>query len=460
MNKKITKNTLVIVLAGIGMLLSTLDTGIINVALPFLQKEFATTTSIAALSAISYTMSLAIFILPFGYASDRFGKLKVSYWGLVLFGIGSVLCGMSSNIIALIIFRVLQGIGAAALQATSAALITTLIDAKHISNALGVLGIMIGLGPVLGPSVGGFFLALNLWRFLFWINLPFIVIGLICNRQLIRTSSEKTKKVKFDLFGSITSALLIISLLTGFSLLSNYVYFIWSFSLFIISLLLGWLLYSVETKQDAPLIDFGSLQNDLHSWLYLGQTIIFGFASAMIFLLPPFIFEKVLGFNVGLTGLLVLGAPAGLVIFSRISGKLNNGHQNQFFSLIGLIIITFSLAGLLFVNQYWSALIVTFLLFVYGIGGGFFQPANIAVIMQLGNQRSQGSIGSLQRMVQNVAIASGTAVGAAILNLFPRGLISSIRINFGITLILAIIIVSLTIAFSSMPQRHIFYKKD
>ncbi len=150
------KNRLIIIIAGMGMLLSTLDMGIINVALPFLQNKFHTSTSWIALSVIGYTMSLAIFILPFGYLSDRYGKLKVSFIGLLIFGVGSILCGISSDILSLILFRICQGIGAAALQATSAALITTLMDRKYITNALGILGIMIGLGPVLGPSIGGF----------------------------------------------------------------------------------------------------------------------------------------------------------------------------------------------------------------------------------------------------------------------------------------------------------------
>ena len=129
MNNKL-KSNLIITISGMGMLLSTLDTGLINVALPFLQKEFQTSTSLTALSVIGYTMSLAVFILPFGYLSDRYGKLKMSLFGLVLFGLGSILCGLANSIVSLIIFRIIQGVGAAALQATSAALITTLVDKK------------------------------------------------------------------------------------------------------------------------------------------------------------------------------------------------------------------------------------------------------------------------------------------------------------------------------------------
>ena len=229
------------------------------------------------------------------------------------------------------------------------------------------------------------------------------------------------------------------SLLSGFSLLSNRRNLIPGVVLIAISLLFALMLYIMETKRNFALIDFKGLNATPKSWLYLLQTVVFGFASAMIFLLPPF--------NVGVTGLLVLGAPVGLVIFSRLSGKYNDGHQNTRFSLLGLSIIAVALAGLCIANQYWPALAITLLLFTYGVGGGFFQPANIAEIMQVGDQASQGSLGSLQRMVQNIAIASGTAIGSTVLNLFSGRLAISIQVDWGITLAMVVVTLVMSMIF-------------
>lgn len=442
-----TRNIFIIIISGMGMLLSTLDTGIINVALPFFQKEFNVSASLSALSVVSYTLSLSILILPFGYLSDQFGKLKISLIGLILFGLGSILCGTANNIFELILFRAIQGIGAAALQATSAALITTLVDRKFISNALGILGIMIGLGPVLGPSIGGLFLSMGLWRLIFWINIPFVVLGVACNYLLIKTISEKKIRNYFDIWGSILNSLLVISLLAGFSLLSNPKNLTLALSLILLGVILIIIFYLFEIRKKTPLINFKTLNTNPKAWLYLGQTFVFGFSSAMIFLLPPFVFEKIMNLNVGLTGLLVLGAPLGLVIFSRISGQLNHGMHNSAFSFWGLFAICASLVGLLTMNYQWPALIMTCFLFVYGIGGGIFQPANIATIMNIGNQNEQGSLGSLQRMVQNIAIASGTAIGSTVMNILSNNITSSIRANWGIALALVLLILSLSIVF-------------
>ena len=195
----------IILISGMGMLLSTLDTGIINVALPFLQRQFNASTSVTALSVVGYTLSLAICILPFGYLGDRIGKLKISLTGLIVFGIGSALCGLAGSIMTLILFRIIQGVGAAALQSTSAALVTTFIDKRQVPKALGILGIMIGLGPVLGPSIGGFLLALNAWRFIFWLNIPFALLGILCNYHLLVHIDETIQKKAFDRAGSIIS---------------------------------------------------------------------------------------------------------------------------------------------------------------------------------------------------------------------------------------------------------------
>lgn len=442
------KNIFVIIISGIGMLLSTLDTGVINVALPFLEKQFSATIAITTLSVIGYIMSLAIFILPFGLLSDKFGKLRISYIGLIIFGISSILCGLANNISSLIVFRILQGIGAAALQSTSVALITTLVDKDKKSNAISILGVMIGLGPILGPSVGSFFLSLNLWRFIFWMNVPLAIIGIVCNQLLISHIAENKKKIGFDIKGSVINALMVILFLSGLSLLATKDDLKFSIFLIVAGILMGVILYQIEISSKEAIIDMQTLHDKPKILVYLVQTVIFGFASAMIFFLPPFLFEKVFDINVGMTGILVLGAPLGLVIFSKISGKQNDGSKNRQFSLVGLIVMAISIIGLLLVDKNWTASLVTLFLFIYGIGGGYFQPANIAIIMNSGGENSQGSIGALQRMTQNIAIASGTAIGSTVICFLKNDLSLGAKICWSITLILVVFAILLDVIFN------------
>lgn len=438
MNKQL-QDLLITIVAGMGMLLSTLDTGIINIALPFFKDQFQTSTDIVAFTITGYTLALAISILPLGVLSDRFGKLKISYLGFVLLGLSSLFCGLVDNINLLIIGRIFQGIGAAALQATSAALITTLVSENHKNSSIGILGIMIGLGPILGPSLGGIILSLSFWQLIFWINIPFVILGIACNSFLLNKLSEKINKRKLDILGITINALMLVSLLLGLSLLNQSRLFVIGIILILSSLLLGIIFYYVQLNNKHALIDIKGLKNNPQIISYLFQTVAFGFASAMIFLLPPFIFEQSYHLKIGQTGFLVLGAPAGLVLFSRISSKINDGNKNKLFSHIGLSIIIISLIFLLLINPNWPYQLLTLGLFIYGIGGGYFQPANITSIMQASPMEIQGSTGALQRMLQNVAISIGSAIGATCLNIWSNNLLLATRIGWGITLILVII---------------------
>lgn len=329
------------------------------------------------------------------------------------------------------------------------------MDHDRVSKALGVLGIMIGLGPILGPTIGGFFLALNVWRLIFWINVPFAILGLICNYLLIHQIHENTAKQRFDLSGSIINATMIICLLAVFSLLSKATSFKLAVPLIICGLVLGVCFYTFEFRLNEPLVDFRTLSKAPKIWLYLLQTAVFGFASAIVFLIPPFLFEKVMHIDVGVTGLLVLGAPVGLVIFSRVSGSQNDGSKNQKFSRWGLVVIALAFAGLLLVGVQWPPIVVTSCLFLFGVGGGYFQPANIGNIMQSGSANSQGTIGSLQRMVQNIAIASGTAIGSTLINLTSPNLFLGIQVNWYLALFVVVIIVIADILINFLYSKNI-----
>ncbi|WP_415782807.1 MFS transporter [Alicyclobacillus pomorum] len=125
------------------------------------------------------------------------------------------MCGLSQTTAELITSRTVQGIGAAMLQATSAAIITTIIPRDRQGPALGTLGILMGLGPVLGPSVGGTLISFSGWRSIFWINIPVAVAGLIGCGQLKRTVNEVLKPVHLNVTGNLLLSMSILALLSG-----------------------------------------------------------------------------------------------------------------------------------------------------------------------------------------------------------------------------------------------------
>lgn len=422
---------LVVIVAAIGMFLSTLDTGIINVALPFFRSYFHTSPNTVALTVIGYTTSLAIFIMLFGILSDQKGKLKIAFWGMIIFMGASLLCGVSTQISEIIVFRIVQGIGAA----TSASLITTLIRPQNQNKAIGTIGIMIGLGPVLGPSLGGLLLSLGSWRLIFLINIPFTLIGIICEGLLLRNVSEQLYKKKIDYQGFTLNALMISGLLIGLNQLEKNSMRNLGLMFIGAAVVIAFILYNIEKRKNDAIIDIKILKTS-KTLILLIQTMLFGFASAVIFLLPPFFFENILHVSTGMTGLLVLGAPVGIAIFSKVAGNLNDGTKNVKFSLIGIFLMLLSFVGLAMIPPKLSPLWITGLLFLYGVGGGFFQPSNVAALMGAVGLAEQGKMSALQRMTQNVAIALGSSIGSIIMYEFGKSEYWGIKMGYLVTLIL------------------------
>ena len=194
---------LIILVTSLGMFLSTLDTGIINVALPTLTNVFDSNLTIMMWTVTLYTLMLVSFITLFGKISDAIGKIKIFNFGIILFGIASLLCALSSTEYFLIIFRAIQGIGAAMVQATAAALITSYVSNDKQGKGLGIFSMALGLGPILGPSIGSILLNFSNWSMIFWINIPIIILIVVINQVFIGELNEERFKLNFDFIGNI-----------------------------------------------------------------------------------------------------------------------------------------------------------------------------------------------------------------------------------------------------------------
>ncbi len=402
---------LVVFTAGIGMFLSTLDSGIINVALPTLSKSFNVDTSFITWSVTLYTLLLTGTIIIFGRLSDKYNRLNIYSFGLTIFLIASILCGFSNNIMQLIMFRGLQGIGAAMLQGTATAIITTTIPKNRQGPALGTLSILLGIGPVLGPSIGGLLISVGNWRWIFWINIPFIFIGLIgCMILKKYIKEQKSTSIHLDIRGNSLLFLSIFCLLISLtswsyhsifniSVYGNFLIFIVSFCLFII-----W-----ELKTNHPIIDLRLFKNVSFS-SPIFAIFVFGGTTSLGFIIPPYILEKINHLSSWQIGLVNLTSPLGLVLTSKISGKLISRIGNIVLMTTGLIIVIVAYTSLGLLQYILNPVTISLLLLIYGIGGGFFLPSNTSAIMGTVSQDMQGTAGATQRMVQNIGIAFYTAV--------------------------------------------------
>ncbi|TCP29726.1 EmrB/QacA subfamily drug resistance transporter [Scopulibacillus darangshiensis] len=403
---------IVVYTAGVGMFLSTLDTGIINVALPTLVISFDSSLSVMTWTITLYTLALVGTIVIFGRLGDKYGRIKIYSLGLMVFMLASLLCGLSSTPGLLIACRGLQGIGAAMLQATAIAIITSTIPKDRQGSALGTLGLLLGLGPVLGPSIGGILISLGSWQWIFWINLPFAVIGLTGCIFLLKRSEDSRHSIKLDLPGNLMLAFSILALLQGLSMLSTSNLLTLGSVVFFILLFAGFILWELRASQ--PILDLKLFRSGVFTAPIIGIFVLGG-ATSLGFIVPPYFLEKLATLEPWQVGLVNLSAPAGLMLLSKVSGCMMKTIGVTRLMVIGLVIMSASYGVLSLMQAAWSPVLIAMILLVYGIGAGLFIPANTSAIMGSAGQTVQGTIGAVQRMVQNLGIAIFSAIAAAVI---------------------------------------------
>ncbi|MEM1243366.1 MAG: MFS transporter [Pseudomonadota bacterium] len=423
-------------IAGVGMFLSTLDSGIINIAIPTFLKQFAAPISTVIWTVTLYTLFLSATILLFGRLADRVGCLKIYITGLALFALSSLLCGAATNIWMLIIFRALQGLSAAMMQATAIALITTRLEGPHIAKAMGILGMFIGLGPMLGPVLGGFILTIAGWRWLFWINIPICIVGIIGCRKLV-AKQEVLQKKPINYLNLKLLAISMFCLLLTLNFISYAVEKFCLAAVITIILISTYLLFEQRTKH--PIIPWKLFKSINFTAPMLG-IIAFGGATVVAFMLPPIYLEKLRYFTAWQVGLISLSAPLGIVSASQISVRLVQKFGTLLPMLIGLSIMIFALICLTQITMDWRIIRLFLLLFCYGFGGGLYQPSCYINLTRQFPVNSQAFISALTRMIQNVAIAFAAGTVAMLIGLKTRhNLINGIAQGWWVVTIASII---------------------
>jgi MFS family permease len=203
----------VFILVGAGVFLSTMDSSMVNIALPTLMAQFDASFNHIRWVVLCYLLAITVSLLFFGMAADRFGAGTI-----YLVGVGGFVCGSLASALAfrldmLLACRIVQGLGAAMLMAAGPALIRELFAPNHLGRGLGLVGIATSLGLMSGPLVGGILLTYFSWRTIFLVNLPLGLIMLVAGFVLLKGAKPPVARPRsLDLKGALLWAAIIISM--------------------------------------------------------------------------------------------------------------------------------------------------------------------------------------------------------------------------------------------------------
>ena len=403
----------VLLVVGSGVYMVTLDSGIVNVALPALTREFATSLLVAQWVILGYVLCITGLLLPAGRLADMVGRREVFLAGFLVFAISSALCGLAPTVGLLIAARVVQGIGGALMQANMAALLTQAFPASERGRALGMNSSIVSVGLLSGPVIGGFITEHFGWRWAFYVNVPICIVAAPTGWRLLR-KSPVVHGQRFDPAGATLFLLAAVTLLLGLNQGETWG---WA-SPAILGLLVGAIVCAaaflwVESRVPQPTIDLSLFRNRGFSAAALSAFLSF-LAISPVTLLMPFYYQLVLGLPADETGLLLVAIPATVALLAPLSGSLSDQFGSRIIASAGMAIEALGLFLLVFLPASGSPLSAALRLVVVGVGLAFFQSPNSSALFGSVPRSRLGLVGGFQALTRNLGQSLGQVVSGAV----------------------------------------------
>ncbi len=403
--------TLVVVCAATFMLL--LDITIVIVALPTIQSGLHASFSDVQWVIDAYALTLASVLLTAGSLADRYGRRFLFTVGLVVFTVGSLLCGVAQSPIMLIVSRCAQGVGGAILFATSLALLAQSFHGKERGTAFGIWGAVTGVSAGLGPVLGGVITDGISWRGIFLVNLPVGIAALVITRQKV-DESKTPHAARPDWAGFATLTAGLVTLVYGLIRAGEIA---WSDHGVVICLALAGVLLgmfvAVELRADHPLFDLSLFRIPTFSGGLAAAFAMNGSLYAMFLYLVLYLQDD-LGYSALATGMRILLISGISILSSIFAGVLSERMPIRWLIGPGLLLTGVGLLLMTGLNgvSSWTHLIPGFI--VAGVGSGIVNPPLASTAVGVVTPQRSGMASGVNTTFRQIGIATGIAVYGSI----------------------------------------------
>ncbi len=408
------------------MLLATINSGTLIIALPDLERELHTTLLQLVWVILVYMIVSTVLVLTAGRLSDLFGRKTANVLGVLEFALAALGAGFASSGTELIVWRVLQGIGGAFLFANAAALVTDAFPRRQLGLAMGTNTMVAAVGLVIGPVLGGALVAIA-WPWVFWFNVPFALVGSLWGLLVLVERSGRSEERGLDLVGVTTYVVGLTGLVLALSKggLSG-----WSNSLVIVGLALAIVLLPVfvlvEHRGSAPMLDLGLFEDRLFS-AASAAAFLNGLSRFALMFLFVFYFQGPQGQSPIMAGLELAPMAVGMLIASPLAGAYADKRGSRGLAALGMLVSAAGLAGMTMLQAHtayvWSAV----WLLLVGIGSGMFNSPNTAAMMGVVPVHRRGVAAGARVMLQNTgAVISIAFVMAIVTAAVPKDVLFKI----------------------------------
>ncbi len=406
-------------IVAIGVFMATLDSSIVNISLPSIARDFGVPLNGAIeWVIISYLVVTAAILLTAGRVSDMIGRKAIWTIGLFVFTAGSALCGAATSLGFLVAARALQGLGGALLFSASPAMITNAFPAHERGRALGLNAVTVALGVSVGPPLGGVITAYLSWRWIFYVNVPIGIIGILLTLRIL-TEKFHRNPGNFDPIGAILLGVGLASLTAALSFGQELG---WFSPIFIAGVVVGvvalGLIPYVEKRVANPIIDLKLLRNRV--FLSANMSLVLSFLALFaVSFLMPFYLEQLRGFPTQIVGLLLTPLPIMIALIAPFSGSLADRFgSTRWLASGGLAIACIGLILLSQLNAHSSVFDIIWRLVVTGAGQALFQSPNNSALLGSAPPQQRGSASGFlatgRVMGQSLSVALAGAIFASL----------------------------------------------
>ena len=410
----------VTLIVAVALFMETMDSTVIATSLPAIAADLGEDPIALKLALTSYLLSLAVFIPLSGWMADKFGARTVFRAAIVVFTVGSAACGFAQGLADFVLFRVIQGMGGAMMVPVGRLVILRSIPKSELISALAWLTVPALMGPVIGPPLGGFIATFASWRWIFWINIPVGILGVILATRYIENIREDDVP-PLDVKGFILSGIGLSGLAFGFTSIGQGLFPTHVVLALLAAGVIGCALYVRHARiAPAPLLDLGLLKVKTFFVSVVGGFVYRIGIGAMPFLLPLF-FQLGFGMSAFQSGLLTFVSAIGAIAMKTTAAPIIRRYGFKRVLVVNALISSLFLAVIALFTPATPHAVILGLLLV----GGFFKSLQFTSINTIAyadiDNRAMSRATSFASVAQQLSLSAGVAIGALVLELERMG---------------------------------------
>lgn len=403
--KSIQRSTIFVVI--ITSFITTFTGSALNLSIPSMGNEFHASATAVGWIVTGYILAAAVLSVPFGRLADRTGRKRVLVTGILIFALCSGGAALAESMTVLLLFRVLQGVGAAMIFSTNMAVLISAFSPEKRGKVLGYSIASTYIGLSAGPVVGGFLNHYFGWRSIF--ILTFVISGVVCYTAMRKLPAGKVdhEKPGLDLVGNILYILMLTLIMFGLSTVSTLVY-----SKYLI--LAGIILFAIfiihELRAKSPIIEVRLFAHNIgYAFSNLAALMNYGATFALSYLLSIYL-QVVMDYSSEVSGLILISQPLMMALLSPYAGRLSDRVSPFKLASFGMGLCALGLFSFIFISENYPFPLIIANLLVVGVGFAFFSSPNTNAVMACVEKKDYSVASSILATMRTIGHSASMAV--------------------------------------------------